>query len=258
LAEINCISLLTAEDEIRLGHRIKQGDLEAREQMIQANLRLVVSIAKTYSSRGLSIADLIEEGNMGLLRAVEKFDPDEGCRFSTYATWWIKQAIRKSLSNSVRTIRLPTYMVDLVGRWKTLAMELSSTLGREATHTEMAEKMGLAPRELKSIKQAMQATAAMEQRISIERSGAGADHIRDDKLTKPDEYAQKQNEITTMGQHLGALNNTEQSIIRLRYGLDGGDPMTLKEIGHIVGMTRERVRQVEVACLKRLRSLLNK
>ena len=258
LSEINNIPLLSAEEEIELGRRIKNGDPLAREQMIQANLRLVVSIAKVYSSRGLSLSDLIEEGNMGLLRAVEKFDPDEGCRFSTYATWWIKQAIRKSLSNSARTIRLPSYMVELIARWKTLSMEMSSALGRQPSVEEVASQLDLAPRELKSVKQAIQTTSALDQRISIERSSAGADHIRDINLTAPDAQAQLENEIQVMFASLNELSEAERTVLKLRYGLTGKEPMTLKEIGRIVGMTRERVRQTELSCLKRLHGLLNK
>ena len=258
MAEINDIPLLTAEQEVELGHRIKQGDPVARHDMIQANLRLVVSIAKAYASRGLPLADLIEEGNMGLLRAVEKFDPDEGCRFSTYATWWIKQAIRKSLSNSARTIRLPSYMVELVSRWRTLSLELSTHLERPATVEEVADRLKLAPREIKSMKQAIQTTVAMEQRNSSAHSAARAEDVQDIRLEAPEEQALLDNELEVLASHLNSLDEKTHTILKLRYGLDGGEPMTLKQIGLITGMTRERVRQVELQCLKQLASLLNK
>lgn len=258
MRDINNIQLLTADEEVDLGRRIREGDHAAREQMIQANLRLVVSIAKSYASRGLPLQDLIEEGNMGLLRAVEKFNPDEGCRFSTYATWWIKQAIRKSLSSSARTIRLPSYMVELLSRWKALSLELTSELERPATVEEVADQLQLAPRETKSMKQAIQTTSALEQRVSIERSGAGADSILDEAQSSPVDCALRDNEHEALAKHLNELDEKEKTILTLRYGLDGKDPMTLKEIGQIVSMTRERVRQVELSCLKKLHGLLNK
>ncbi len=258
MSDINSIPLLTAQEEVELGQRIQNGDPAARQHMIQANLRLVVSVAKSYASRGLPLSDLIEEGNMGLIRAVEKFDPGEGCRFSTYATWWIKQAIRKSLSNTARTIRLPSYMVELVTRWKNLSLEMSAQLGRQATADEIAQALELAPRELKSVKQALQTSIAMDQRVSIERSDSRAGHIPDHGLTTPEDHTFLANDIEILTQHLHDLSEAERTVLKLRYGLDGQDPMTLKEIGHIVGMTRERVRQVELSCLKRLSNILNK
>ena len=256
LTEINRIPLLNAAEEIELGLAIREGDFQARERMIQSNLRLVVSIAKAYVSRGLAFADLIEEGNLGLMRAVEKFNPDEGCRFSTYATWWIKQSIRKALTNSIKTVRIPSYMMELISRWKSAALELGEVLGRQPLFEEVSENLALGPSEINSMRRAVNTAMVLDQMVSLDVNSPVSQEIKD-LPGLPDDEVLRQSELYLLQDLLGDMDEKEATILRLRYGFSGAEPMTLKAIGKIVGMTRERVRQVELRCLKRLYQILN-
>jgi RNA polymerase primary sigma factor len=257
LSEINEIGLLTAPEEIALAERIRAGDAEAREQMICANLRLVVSIAKRYVNRGIGFMDLIEEGNLGLLKAVEKFDPAAGCRFSTYATWWIKQSIRRSLINGAKTVRIPSYMVELISRLHAATLTLSDRLGRSPAIEELADEMNVPRKNIRAIQRAIETSATSAQPIPLESDGAeGEQQIPDPRVQTPDTILLERSQLERLRELLDEMNPRDATILKLRYGLSGEDPMTLKDIGLRVGLTRERVRQIESEPLSRLSQIL--
>ena len=257
LADINEVPLLTPEEEIELSTRIQGGDMQAREHMIRANLRLVVSIAKNYVNRGLSFMDLIEEGNIGLMKAVEKFDPDAGCRFSTYATWWIKQGIRRSLVNTVKTVRVPSYMSEIVSRWKATAMELNYRLGRRATTSEVAEELELPESNWNVVRETVLANSQPVHSMS-EDSSSVSDTLEDLRVRPPEEQILAAMEIERMRELLDKLEQRESKILKLRFGIESAEPMTLKAIGKRFGLTRERVRQMEQQALDKLCAVMSR
>ncbi len=256
LKEINRYSLLTAEEEVKLAKRIRRGDRESRDKMIRANLRLVVSIAKSYVRKGLPLADLIEEGNLGLLRAVEGFNPRLGCRFSTYATWWIRQAIRRSLTNKAKTIRVPAYMVEMIAKWKTAHTNLVDKLNREPTWSEIAEVMEISPRRANAVKRALRAGISSSQTVSTDFLSSLNDMLEDVKTPPPYEEVLDSSEREMIQTMLKAMEVREAQVLRMRYGLDDDKPKTLKEIGETLGITRERVRQIEGQALQKLNEIM--
>jgi RNA polymerase primary sigma factor len=258
LQEINQVPLLSAEQEKTLARRIRSGDAEARERMIRANLRLVVSIAKNYINRGLSFMDLIEEGNIGLLKAVERFDPDEDCRFSTYATWWIKQAIRRALVNTVKTVRIPSYMVEIIDRWKNVSMELQYKLGRQPSVAEVAIELNIAPDSLGVIKRAIRTYTSSSQATSLDVLWSLSDVLEDSGAKKPDETLFEAHDLKKLVSLLETIDEREAKILKMRYGIGDKEPMTLKEIGKHVNLTRERVRQIENEALRKLHNILGR
>ncbi len=254
LREIGKIPLLTSEEELALAQRVVAGDLEAKDQMAEANMRLVVSIAKRYVGRGLDLLDLIQEGNTGLLRAVEKFDPDKGFKFSTYATWWIRQAITRAIADQARTIRIPVHMVETINKLLRTQRRLTQELNREPTNAEIAKEMEIDEVKVEHIMKIKQDISSLDASIrDDEEESVLADFIEDEDTVTPEESATGQLLKEQVKDMLGALTDREQKIIRLRFGLEDGKQHTLEEVGQEFSVTRERIRQIEAKALAKLR-----
>lgn len=260
LRQINDVPLLTPSEERELGWRVvNDRDPEAKERMIKANLRLVIAIAKHFMNRGVLLADLIEEGNVGLIRAVEGFDPAQGTRFSTYAAWWIKQAIRRMLSNAVQPIHVPAYMVELIQRLRETSRQLEEKLHRPATPSELARAMRLPVRKINAIRRATKAFHSPGH-APTGADGEGVDFgevLADPRMLSPDAAITRAEEFAQVLRLLDGINARDARIVRMRYGLEGQSPRTLKQIGSEIGLTRERVRQIEVETLQRLAQRLS-
>lgn len=259
LREIAKTDLLTREQEVELAEKIKQGDKKARSLMIRANLRLVVKIAQDYANYGLPLSDLISEGNIGLMKAVERFDPEKGGKLSTYGSWWIKQSIKRALANQSKTIRLPVHMVDKISRMRRISNMLAEALGREPTDSELAEELGIARTKLAMLKQASQRPASLDAPIGDDDNSDYSDIIGDDKAIDPAFALESKSMHNQLEDLLDNLDERETRIIGARFGLDGQKPLTLEEIGLEFGVTRERIRQLQnVALVKMRKSLLKK
>jgi RNA polymerase primary sigma factor len=252
LREINETPLLNAKEEKELATRIGQGDTQARDRMVRANLRLVVNIARGYSGKGLGLQDLIEEGNLGLLRAVEGFDPAMGTRFSTYASYWIKQSIKRALINTGKTIRIPAYMVELLSKWRRATARLTEELGRTPTPEEVARVLGLAKKKLPIIKKAIKIYNATPQTDQSEAGWTLGDMVMDERQQAPDDALVESDCLHHVMDMLTTMDQREATVLRMRFGLDSNEPRTLKEIGEQLGLTRERVRQIETEALNKM------
>jgi RNA polymerase primary sigma factor len=252
LREINETALLTADQEKDLARKIGEGSTEARDQMVRANLRLVVNIARGYTGKGLALQDLIEEGNLGLLRAVEGFDPTMNTRFSTYASYWIKQSIKRALVNTAKTIRIPAYMVELLAKWRRATNKLNDELGRPPTHEEVAKYMGLPKKKLNIIKKAIRVYNAAPQSDQGEQGWSIEEMLMDSRSKTPDTEMVETDDLKHVMVLLDKMDKREATVLRMRFGLDDEEPKTLKEIGECLGLTRERVRQIESEALAKL------
>ena len=253
LREIGQTPLLTPQEEIELARRIKRGDKKAREQMIKANLRLVVKIARDYEGYGLPLLDLINEGNIGLMKGVERFDPKKGAKLSTYAAWWIKQAIKRALANQSKTIRLPVHVVDKLFHLRRAAAKLEEVLGREATDDELAEELDYPVARVKMLRRAAIRPTSLEAPIGDDETNRVADVVKDESAETPYEQLEEKTNSALVHEMVGTLDSREQAILRQRFGLDGGERKTLEQIGEQFGVTRERIRQIEEIALKKLR-----
>lgn len=253
LKEIGRVDLLSAEEEISLANRIEEGDEEAKRRLAEANLRLVVSIAKRYVGRGMLFLDLIQEGNMGLIKAVEKFDYRKGFKFSTYATWWIRQAITRAIADQARTIRIPVHMVETINKLIRVQRQLLQDLGREPSPEEIAEDMDLTPDKVREILKIAQEPVSLETPIGEEDDSHLGDFIEDQDATSPSDHAAYELLKEQLEDVLDTLTDREENVLRLRFGLDDGRTRTLEEVGKVFGVTRERIRQIEAKALRKLR-----
>lgn len=253
LKEIGRVNLLSAKDEISLAQRIESGDEEAKRDLAEANLRLVVSIAKRYVGRGMLFLDLIQEGNMGLIKAVEKFDYRKGYKFSTYATWWIRQAITRAIADQARTIRIPVHMVETINKLIRVQRQLLQDLGREPTPEEIAQDMELTPDKVREILKIAQEPVSLETPIGEEDDSHLGDFIEDQEATSPSDHAAYELLKEQLEDVLDTLTDREENVLRLRFGLDDGRTRTLEEVGKVFGVTRERIRQIEAKALRKLR-----
>jgi RNA polymerase primary sigma factor len=254
LRSIGKVELLTASQEVALAKRIERGDMLAKREMVEANLRLVVSIAKGYLGRGLSFLDLIQEGSLGLIRAVEKFDYRRGYKFSTYATWWIRQAVTRAIADKARTIRIPVHMVEKLNRVAHVERQLVQRLGREPEPDEIAEELRWTVAEVRDILRVAQVPVSLEKPVGDEDDSELGDFVRDDEGAEPFEEASEHLQREGVRKALDALPERERQVIELRYGLSGLEPLTLEEVGRTFGVTRERTRQLEAEALRHLRS----
>ena len=255
LREIGKVPLLTADEEVYLAKRIERGEMSAKTQMIEANLRLVVSIAKSYLGRGLSFLDLIQEGSLGLIRAVEKFDYRKGFKFSTYATWWIRQAVTRAIADKARTIRIPVHMVEKLNKVVHIERQLVQRLGREPEPEEIAEELEIHADEVREILRMSQLPISLEKPIGEDEDSSLGDFVPDEQAESPFDTASLSLRREDVEIALSALPERERRVIELRYGLDGSQPCTLEEVGRAFGVTRERIRQIENNTLKKLESL---
>ena len=280
LKQINKAPLLTPEEEKELGGRIRaiyavaesfahkeitladkeqieQEGFEARDRMVKANLRLVVNIAKKYTHRGMPISDLIEEGNLGLIRAVEGYDPEQNTRFSTYASWWIKQAIKRALINGVQPVHIPAYMVEMIAKWRQAMDEFIEREGRQPSIEELAERMKMPVKKVKIIRRAVKAFTAPTQSADGDESASLGEILADERTPEPQAVLFSESEASLIKQMLEQIDEREARILRLRFGLDEEEALTLKDIGERVGLTRERVRQIEAGALRKLNELIS-
>lgn len=258
LREIGQVKLLTPQEEIELAARIKKGDKKAREQMIKANLRLVVKIAHDYEGFGLPLLDLISEGNIGLMKAVERFDPSKGGKLSTYGSWWIKQSIKRALANQSKTIRLPVHLVDKISKMRRVALKLQEEFGREPTDEELAEEMGMTPSRVAQMRTAAIRPASLDAPIGDDESNNYSEIIADENADTPYEQLEEQTITRMLQEMVKTLDPREATILRYRFGLDGGSEKTLEEVGEKFGVTRERVRQIQNIALNKLRRMIEK
>src|SRR4051812_10630256 len=257
LREINEVALLNADEEKMLAHRIADGDDAARERMVRANLRLVVNIARGYVNKGLSLQDLIEEGNLGLLRAVEGFDPAMNTRFSTYASYWIKQSIKRALVNTAKTIRIPAYMVELLAKWRRAQAKLQEELGRPPSQEEIARSLNLPKKKLNIIKKAIRVYNSAPQTEQTDAGWSLDEMLMDGHTKTPDTEMVEADDLNHVMDLLDKMDKREATVLRMRFGLDGEEPRTLKEIGESLGLTRERVRQIESEALAKMSDSMN-
>ncbi len=255
LKDIGKVPLLTAAQEVELAKRIERGDHSAKQKMVESNLRLVVSIAKNYRNQGLPFLDLIQEGTIGLVRAAEKFDHRKGFKFSTYATWWIRQAVARALADKARTIRMPVHVVEKLNKIGRIERKLLGELGREPTVDEIARELELDPDEIEHIRRSAQAPISLEKPVGDEEESEFGHFLADESAPAPDEAAETTLRKETLCRILQTLSLRERRVLEMRYGLDGQNPRTLDEVGRMFNVTRERVRQIENQCLKKLQAL---
>jgi RNA polymerase primary sigma factor len=258
LREIGQVKLLTPQEEIELAARIKKGDKKAREQMIKANLRLVVKIAHDYEGLGLPLLDLINEGNIGLMKAVERFDPAKGGKLSTYGSWWIKQSIKRALANQSKTIRLPVHLVDKISKMRRTAMKLQEVFGREPTDEELGEELNITAARVSQLRTAAIRPASLDAPIGDDDSNNFAEVVQDENAETPYEQLEEKTVTRMLTEMVKTLDDREATILRYRFGLDGGSEKTLEEVGQKFGVTRERVRQIQNIALAKLRKMIEK
>ena len=258
LREISQVPLLTPQEEVKLAAQIKRGNKKAREKMITANLRLVVKIAHDFSNYGLPLLDLVSEGNIGLMKAVERFDPMKGGKLSTYASWWIKQSIKRALANQSKTIRLPVHLVDKIGKIRRVSAQMTEELGREPSNEELADELGLAPAKVAHLKNVAIRPASLDAKISADDDTAFGDLVSDDRAEDPFAALRDKDLRDEVGDLLDVLDPRERKIIAFRFGLGGGKERTLEEVGRKFGVTRERIRQLQNIALLKMRKALRK